>query len=129
MVQGEKGNIQLTSTKIMPPPNNNPFCKTLKDVDRLRFGVAMCYIFRARLHGRVFVAWSTIHKTKQHHHNDEEDDVFEGAAQHIREALGFLDPNRWLTYQYELGYSNFDVAALPEAKLWFGTFVMSLQKL
>jgi hypothetical protein len=40
--------------------------------------------------------------------------AFQNAAKIIYNARLTIDPDQWLTYQYELGYSHFDIMAINE---------------
>lgn len=96
---------------------------SLEDVDRFQFGVAMSFIFQGRIFGRCFAVQSL-----EQAHNRDNRDAFEDIVRLFSEAGVYLCSNCWLTYQYELGYSNFDVAATDESKRWFGLFLSGLEK-
>ena len=40
----------------------------------------------------------------------------------------YIDSQRWLTLQFEFGYSTMDVGALSEAENWLKQFVSTLDK-
>jgi hypothetical protein len=98
--------------------------ESLADVNRVEFGVAMCAIFQARVIARCFTV-----RSAEQAQSPAYKQAFEDAAGLITTAKMNLDPHRWLTFQYELGYSNLDIGAAQEAKTWFETFIQALDTL
>ena len=82
----------------------------------------MSFIFHGRVLGRCFAVTSLEQAQSKAYM-----DVFKEIVKIFSEAKVFLDPSRWLTFQYELGYSNFDIMATDEAKRWFGLFFRGLE--
>jgi hypothetical protein len=95
--------------------------ETLDDVNRWRFGIAMCVIFCARLMGRCYAV-----KNAAQANSPKVREAFEDMTKLVNESRSYLDASRWLTLQFELAYINMDVAAVEEAKLWFGIFMDNL---
>jgi hypothetical protein len=95
--------------------------ESLEQVDRFEFGLAMNVLFQARIMGRCFAVTSAEQANSQMHK-----DAFDDITSLISSAKRYLDPRRWLTYQYELGYSHLDIGAALEAKLWLDTFLKTL---
>jgi hypothetical protein len=110
--------LDLKSRENPCVPSN---VESLEQVDRTEFGLAMNVIFQARIMGRCFAVTSTEQANSQIHK-----DAFNDVTRLISSAKVYLDPRRWLTYQYELGYSHLDIGAAREAKLWLDTFVKTL---
>ncbi|KAL7530720.1 hypothetical protein ACHAWF_003486 [Thalassiosira exigua] len=93
------------------------------DVDRNVFGVGMCLIMHARMLGRSY-SMDTLAKANSRTHRDAFDDV----ARLVRNANTYIDSQRWLTLQFELGYSSMDVGAVNEAEKWLKQFVSSVDE-
>jgi tetratricopeptide (TPR) repeat protein len=93
--------------------------KTFEEVDRGRFSIGVSYIFWARWHARMFSIKSGVDPKVSNK-------AFKVAAELIGKARIFINPESWLTYQYELGYSNFDMMAFDEGKFWLKKFVFNL---
>jgi tetratricopeptide (TPR) repeat protein len=103
----------------------NETSETIDDIDRVSFGIGMCHIFQARLMGRVYAVKSDAQSQDPEVHR-----AFDDIAKLIDTAANiFMDYERWLTLQFELGYSNFDIGATDEARRWFDIFIESLNKL
>jgi len=96
--------------------------ESFEQIDRFQFGIAMSFIFHGRIIGRCFSVTSY-----EQAHSRSHKEAFEDIIKLFSEAKVYLDPERWLTFQYELGYSNFDVMATDEAKRWFGLFFSGLE--
>jgi len=106
------------------PANDYP--KTFEQLDRAQFGCAMCMIFRARMIGRCFKVTSL-----EQAQSDQFKDAYDVILLLIRDVEIFLPNERWLTLQFEFGYSNFDVGAADEAARWLKKFldnVASMEK-
>ena len=93
----------------------------LDDIDRRSFAMGVAQIFCGRWLNRMYdMARGPDPKKSQK--------AFEDAAQFISAARLFLDPDQWLTFQYELGYSQFDIMAFDEAKTWLKKYIDNLTK-
>eukprot|EP00979_Chaetoceros_neogracilis_P014340 scaffold4567_cov276-Chaetoceros_neogracile.AAC.23 len=90
--------------------------KTFEEVGRERFSIGVTYIFGARLCFRM----CSMQNPKA------SKNLLKEAVEMIEQARIFINPKAWLTYQYELGYSNSNILALDEGKFWFKTFVFNL---
>lgn len=115
----------LESLTALPEDSPGGSTEKLEDIDRYFFGIAMCHIFQARMMGRVYAVRSAAQA---------KDPEFSGAFDDIAKLIDnaaniFMDADRWLTLQFELGYSNFDVGATDEAQRWFDAFIENLNKL
>jgi tetratricopeptide (TPR) repeat protein len=98
--------------------------ENIDDIDRVFFGIGMCHIFQARMMGRVYAVNSNAQAQ-----DPEVLGAFDDIAKLIDNAAKlFMDNDRWLTLQFELGYSNFDVGATDEAQRWLDTFIENLNK-
>jgi len=93
--------------------------KTFEEVDKGRFSIGISYIFSARWHARKFSMKSGVDPKVSYK-------AYKIAAELIGKARIFINPESWLTYQYELGYSNFDMLALDEGKFWLKKLVFNL---
>ena len=103
-------------------PSN--LCESLDQLDRVQFGVAMCTIFFARMLARCYACTSA-----QQAQSDAHKKAFADSVGLITEARSYLDDRRWLTFQYELGYSSLDIGAAEQARTWLETFINSLDSL
>jgi hypothetical protein len=95
--------------------------ESLDQLDKVNFGVAMCNIFHARIIPRCFNVTSA-----QQADSDVYKEAFDQAVTLVTDASIHLDSRRWLTFQYELGYTNLDIGAAQEGKTWLETFIKSL---
>jgi hypothetical protein len=94
---------------------------SFEKINRFQFGLAMYYIFSGRIAGRC-LAVNSIEEANSRTYKE----AYESIVTPFSTAKTFLDPSRWLTFQYELGYSNSDVVATDEAKRWFKLFFSGL---
>ena len=109
-----------TSLPIAAPETSESF----EDIDRFAFGVAMSFVFHARILGRCYAVGSM-----QQAQNPKYKETFQEISKLVMEAKPYLDYRRWLTIQYEFGYTNFDVGACKESKIWLSLFVKNLEDL
>jgi hypothetical protein len=93
----------------------------IEDVDRNNFGLGMCRIMNARKLGIVFACKSATDARRT-----ENKIAFDDIAKLIQEASLFIDPQRWLTLHFEMGYSSMDVGAVSEAERWLKQFTNTL---
>lgn len=98
--------------------------ESLDQVERVQFGMALCAVFRARIMARCF-AVSSMEQAQSEAHKR----AFDVIWKLIDGAKIQLPTERWLTIQFELGYSNLDVGAANEAKHWLQTFIDNLATL
>lgn len=101
--------------------DNCELAESIEDVDRTKFGLGCCRIMYARMLTRVFNVTSIAQSFDRKYLEE-----FDEAANRISEAQYFIDPNRWLTIQFELGYIAMDAGAATEAKYWFRRFITNL---
>jgi len=97
---------------------------SLEQVNRVRFCLAMCMTFRARIMGRCFAV-----KSMEQAQSVAHKEAFDVTLQLIDDVRLHLPTERWMTIQFELGYSNLDVGAADEAKHWLEMFVNNLAAL
>jgi len=99
----------------------------LSEVDKNTFAFGAAHIFRARWISRCF---SCEGRTMDSPIMDSSinGEAFQDAADSICKAHPFIDPDQWLTYQYELGYSNFDIGACEQGKTWLKSFISNLNR-
>jgi len=98
--------------------------ESLEQVNRRTFGIAMCKILMARrLSIRLVV------RPPADAQNEVNKEALLHASTLICAAKDLLDPDRWLSLQFELGYSASDVGAVDEAKRWLSKFVTNLGEL
>ena len=79
----------------------------LDEVNRHPFAFGVAHIFHARWTTRCF----GLHQGVDQQTNRK---AFQNAAKIISGVRLDIDPEQWLTYQYELGYSHFDIMAINE---------------
>jgi len=93
--------------------------KTLDELNREIFSLGVAYIFWGRWQSRCFSIGMGA---------DQQDMkvVFKTTASLFSQAKMYINPDSWLTFQYELGYSNFDIMAFDEGKTWLNRFVDNL---
>ncbi len=103
--------IKAPSTKIT----------NLDDVNRRHFAMGVAHIFHARWLNRMYDLSRGIDPR-------ENKKAFEDAAKCISHSRLYLDPGEWLTVQYELGYSHFDIMAFDEGKNWLKKFIDNLKE-
>lgn len=107
------------------PGDSQVTSESLEEMDRVSFGIGVCHIFQARMMGRVYAVRSDAQARDPEVHR-----AFEDIAQLINNAAKlFMDTDRWLTLQFELGYCNFDLGAVDEAQRWLDTFIESINRL
>jgi len=90
----------------------------LDEVNRNLFSMGVAYIFTARWLSRCNGAFDVSRKRNR--------EAVENTVDLISQARTFLDPEQWLTYTFELGYSHFDIMALDKGKIWLKKFVDTL---
>jgi len=95
---------------------------TLEDVDRRAFGLGMCFIMYARKIGIVFSCKSAADARRT-----ETRDAFDDVAKLVMNSKQYIDPRRWLTLHFELGYTNMDVGALIEGEKWLKLFTTKIE--
>lgn len=103
--------------------NDHYYAETLDQLDRVQFGFAMCIIFRVRLSIHWLVTSSKFCD------NRSPSKLCDDRLELIRDVEKILPSGRWLTIQFEIACSNFDVAATDEAKHWLQIFVDNLTNL
>mmetsp|Transcript_28560 Transcript_28560/g.52145 ORF Transcript_28560/g.52145 Transcript_28560/m.52145 type:complete len:638 (-) Transcript_28560:200-2113(-) len=97
--------------------NNVEMGETVDDVDRKSFGLGMCHLMYARMLGRGFAVKSAADAKSKTTRN-----AFEDIAKLVMVSTEYMDSQRWLTLQFELGYSSMDAGAINEAEKWLGKF-------
>jgi hypothetical protein len=98
--------------------------ESIESVNRKVLGLGMCRIMYARMMGRCFSINSAEQAASRQHRT-----AFEDIAKLIADSRTYVDPRRWLTLQFELGYSSMDVGATKEAKEWLKRFATSVDLL
>jgi tetratricopeptide (TPR) repeat protein len=93
--------------------------KTLDELSRDEFSLGVAYIFWGRWHARCYSMESGADQQSSKK-------AFKTAASCFSTAKMHINPESWLTFQYELGYSNLDIMALDEGKTWLNRFVDNL---
>lgn len=86
---------------------------SIYDMDRDQFGLGMCRIMYAR---KLSFAFSC--KSAADARRIENKIAYDDVAKLIQEASFYIDPQRWMTMQFEMGYSSMDVGAVTEAEKW-----------
>lgn len=94
---------------------------SLNDVDRNDFAHGMSHIMYARKIGIIFSCKSAADARRT-----ETKVAFDNVARIVLCSSAFIDPQRWLTQQFELGYSSMDVGAIYEAEKWLNQFMNTL---
>jgi hypothetical protein len=97
---------------------------SLDDVDRNDFALGMSHIMYARKLGILFSCKSAADSRRT-----ETKVAFDDVARIVRCSTAFIDPQRWLTQQFELGYSSMDVGAIYEAEKWLEQFTNTLRSM
>lgn len=95
---------------------------SIDDVNRENFGLGMCRIMYARKLGIVYACKSAADARRT-----ENKVAFDDIAKIVQEASYYIDPQRWLTMQFEMGYSSMDVGAVAEAEKWLNQFANTLE--
>ena len=96
---------------------------SIDEVDRDNFALGMSRVMYARKIGFAFQC-----RTAADARRTENKVAFDEAAKLIQEASFYIDPQRWLTMQFEMGYSSMDVGAVNEAEKWLKQFTNNLEK-
>jgi len=96
---------------------------SIDQVNRSAFAVGAAKLFRARILGRYH--WVT---NPLDAHSRTFKAAHQKSADIINTAKTNIDPDRWLTLQYELGYSSWDTSNVRKAKQWLQMVVKSLKK-
>ncbi|KAL7550900.1 hypothetical protein ACHAWF_014094 [Thalassiosira exigua] len=115
--------VYQQSMHINIMPQRIELAETVDSVDRKSFGLGMCHLVYARMLARSFAVRSAADarsRTTGH--------AFEDVARIIMESTNYIDPQRWLTLQFELGYSSMDVGAVNEAEKWLNSFKATVDK-
>jgi hypothetical protein len=55
--------------------------------------------------------------------------TFEDTCKAMQQSKAWIDPERWLTMQFELGYSTLNVGAVNVSKFWFEKLLRGLAEL
>lgn len=92
-------------------------------IDRNNFGLGMCHIMYARKIGLAFAS-----KSAEVAGCIKNKDAIDDAARLVRESMNYIDPQRWYTLQFELGYSSMDVGVPNEAKKWLKQFTNTMER-
>ena len=122
--QGQRSSQMYEKAITMECSTHNiEMSNTVDDVDRYVFGVGMCFIMHARMLGRAFAC-----KSAADARNKKTKDAFEDIARLVAHSSSYIDPQRWLTLQFELGYSNMNIGGLSEAEKWLSLFKKTLEK-
>lgn len=96
---------------------------TIADVDRNIFGIGLCLVIHARFLNRAYSVRNSEQAASKRHR-----DAFDDIARIVRNANTFIDGQRWLTMQFELGYTSMDVGAAREGEKWIKQFVSTIDK-
>jgi len=114
----------MHTLKLLPnhTANTTIHSTTLEDVDRRAFGLGMCFIMYARKIGIVFSCKSAADARRT-----ETRDAFDDVAKLVMNSKQYIDPRRWLTLHFELGYTNMDVGALIEGEKWLKLFTTKIE--
>lgn len=116
----EEAVVFFEKLQLHPDPDRYD-AESIEQIDRTQFALGVARIFSARLGARGLSMGLELNASIHNRMRG-----FEMAAQHIKQAESFISPQRWLTMQFELGYSNFDIAAVDEAKNWLQRFKINL---
>jgi hypothetical protein len=54
--------------------------------------------------------------------------VFHRTTRIVQEASWFIDCERWMTFQFELGYTAKDIFRVDEAERWLTKFVKTIDE-
>ena len=100
--------------------------ETLGQLDRFKFGCAMCAIFRARMSIRMN-RWGLGPCSEEA--IDPLNCIGDDRLAMIRNVEKFLPSQRWLTLQFEIACMHYDVGAMDEAKYRLQIFVDNLTNL
>lgn len=87
----------------------------VSDAYRRAFGIGMCHIIHARCKRQ---------KTMREAYRNPPPDkaAFRDIKQMVGHASTLIHPERWMTIQYELGYTAFDVFKTDDAERWLTLF-------
>ena len=96
---------------------------SIDQVNRNAFAVGAAKLFHARILARYHYCTNPFDA-----HNRTFKAAHQKSADIINTAKTNFDPDRWLTLQYELGYSSFDTGNIRKAKQWLQMVVKSLKK-
>jgi tetratricopeptide (TPR) repeat protein len=116
--------LELGRLELGFPFINQESPESIESVNRKVFGFGMCRIMYARMLGRCFAVNSAEQAASRQRRT-----AFEDIAKLVAESIIYVDPHRWLTLQFELGYSSMDVGATKEAKEWLKRFATSVDLL
>jgi hypothetical protein len=98
------------------PRDHKDLSETLEQVDRARFGCAMCYNLAARV-------ISIVHSTRDEKVVKERKEAFRWMRDISNKTKRHIDTNRWLTMYFDVGWIAFECAgdkgSLDEARLCF----------
>ena len=93
-----------------------------KDVNRDSFAYGVALVFSARWKNRMFDLKRGIDRNSNYN-------AYHKLAEEIIDAKGFINPEQWLTFQFELGYSQYDIGAMEEGSYWLQRFVDNLNSI
>jgi hypothetical protein len=96
---------------------------SIDQVKRNAFAVGAAKLFHARILARYHCCTNPFDA-----HNRTFKAAYQKSADIINTARTNFDPDRWLTLQYELGYSSLDTGNIRKAKQWLQMVVKSLKK-
>ena len=114
---------RLESTASADASATSPAISSIDEVNRNALAVGAAKLFHARILARHYMVRNPFDA-----HNRAFKAAYQKSADIINTAKTNIDPDRWLTLQYELGYSSFDTANLRKAKQWLTTVIKSLKK-
>ncbi len=95
---------------------------TLQEVNRDSFAYGAALVFSARWKSRLFCLTRGVDRATNY-------SAFHAAAKQISDAKTFINKDQWLTFQFELGYSQYDIGAMEEGSYWLKLFVNNLNKI
>ena len=114
---------RLESTASADASATSPAISSIDEVNRNALAVGAAKLFYARILSRHYIVRNPFDA-----HNRAFKAAHQKSADIINTAKTNIDPDRWLTLQYELGYSSFDTANLRKAKQWLSMVIKSLKK-
>lgn len=106
----------------LPAIERGATIEDINDANRHAFGIGMCHIIHARDVRRYFIREFTNGTYVP------DMGVFHRATRIVEEASWFIDPARWMTFQFELGYSAKDVFRVDDAERWLTKFVNTIDE-
>jgi hypothetical protein len=91
---------------------------TIDDVteeNRNAFGMGLCHIIHARCMRQVVIRQCPLDKA-----------AFRHISRLVKQACIFIDAERWMTLQFELGFTCFDVFDAVEAEKWLVRYTTTI---